>query len=190
MVRILSVDEIEELEEFSRMDSCGFMVKLIVRMGLRQGEALDLRVADYDFAANRLRIPGANERSLTVPEEMRFPLMRLIHGRAPEAYVVSTRIDGSRQLGARTFQAYLGRIGGRLGISGLSVNTLRATCIVRFLEAGVDPARIQKELGIRARKSIVKYREIARPPVILLPAAEPETVPDFDPAADRPAVGQ
>ena len=177
MVRIFTVEEVERLKHYTRMEPCGLMVRLIVNMGLRHAEVLDLRVGDYDFAANRLRISGPNARVPFVPEKMRFPLVRLIHGRDENGFIISTCPAGRRQLGARTFQAYLNRVAEQLELDRLTVNNLRATCIVRFLEAGMDPRLIQKQMGIRARKSITKYRGMLRKSILVgLPAVEP----DFD----------
>ena len=77
-------------------------------------------------------------------------------------------------MGERTFQAFLNRIAEQIDLPGLNVNRLRATGIVRHLEAGLDPRVIQKYMGVRALKSITKYSALAQPSVVVgMLAVEP-----------------
>ncbi len=147
------------------MDSCGLMIRLIARMALRQSEAIALRVGHYDQATNTLRVQGPNRRDLPVPEALRLPLLRIIHGREGDAYIVSATQDACRPLGERTLQAYLNRLGERLGLAELTANNLRLTCIVRLLDAGIDPRLIQQATGLRSVKSVLKYRDFQSPAV-------------------------
>ena len=172
MATILKKEEIEKLEHLTRMNPCGLMIKLIVRMGLRHGEALELRVDDIDANGHRLMVRGTNPRFVAVPEETRLPIMRAIHGRDSDAFVISNSPDGMRPLGARTFQAFLGRTARMMNLCDLNAKNLRSTYIVRRLEAGIDPRLIQAELGIRSLKSVTKYRDLARDPFTLAHAAE------------------
>lgn len=171
VTRILTDEEIERLEWETRMDYCGLMVRLSLRMGLHQNEIIALRVADFDEDSGRLRIGGPNARDVIVLEDLRLPIIRANQGRGGDAFIVSSRPDGLRRLGARSFQAYLTRIAARLSIEGLSFHNLRATCIVRHLEAGRDPRLLQRYFGVRTRKSITKYLEFMREPCVALMAA-------------------
>lgn len=159
MPNILTSDEINRLENYTRMSPCGLMIKLIVRMGIRHAEALELRVEDFDIESRRISVRGANSREVPVPEEMTLPLMQTVHGREETAYIVSNCLDGRRPLGARTFQAFIARIADQLEMPGVNSKNLRATCIVNKLAAGFTPEEIQLELGIRSRRSVMRYAE-------------------------------
>lgn len=153
------------------------LVVLLVRLGLRRGEAARLRLDDIDWRAGELTIVGKATRVERVP-------LPVDVGEALSDYLLRERPTGSGSRavflrvrapqGPMTPTAVGAVVGGRAaraGLDGVSAHRLRHTAAMAMLREGADLVEVgqvlrHRSLGsttIYAKVDVVRLRRLARP---------------------------
>ncbi len=153
------------------------LVLLLVRVGLRRGEAARLRLDDIDWRAGEISVVGKATRTERLP-------LPVDVGEALSDYIVHERPVGteSRQVFLRA-RAPLGPMtsgsigaaieyrAARVGLGGVGSHRLRHTAAMAMLREGADLVEIgqvlrHRNLGtttIYAKVDVVRLRRLARP---------------------------
>lgn len=148
----LRVDEARKLFDYcmARLDDQHCIITLAyLLLGSRASEMVKRSVRDLDDGGRLLWInrtkTRAGTRKLAVPEELRFALLALARGKAPDAPLF-TREDGER---ATRYWAYwhVKRICGEAKVPELSPQALRRTQTDMATEAGETSIAVARHLG-------------------------------------------
>lgn len=153
------------------------LVLLLVRLGLRRGEAARLRLADIDWRGGELTVVGKATRVERVP-------LPVDVGEALSDYLVRERPSGSGSravflrvrapqgpMTSEAVGAVVVNLAARAGLGGVSAHRLRHTAAMAMLREGADLVEIgqvlrHRNLGsttIYAKVDVVRLRRLARP---------------------------
>lgn len=135
---------------------------LLAETGLREAEAVALRVRDVDLTTaghEAVRVLGKGGRVRVVPlppgYESRRLLRRLISGKPAEAPVFSR--DGDASWTTSTVRKAWARVCQRAGVEGYSVHSLRHTAATRLVERMGDLTLAQRLLGHASIATTARY---------------------------------
>lgn len=153
------------------------LVLLLVRLGLRRGEAARLRLDDIDWRAGEITVVGKGTRMERLP-------LSVDVGEALSDYLVQERpaSAGAREvflrvrapqgpLTAEAVGAVIQSVAARAGLVGVAAHRLRHTAAMRMLREGADLVEIGQVLRHRnlatttiyAKVDLVRLRRLARP---------------------------
>ena len=135
---------------------------LLAETGLREAEAVSLRVRDVDLVTpghESVRVLGKGGRVRVVPlppgYESRRLLRRLLAGRPGEAPVFSA--NGDMPWSTSTVRKAWARVCARAGVEGYSVHALRHTAATRLVEHLGDLTLAQRLLGHASVATTARY---------------------------------
>jgi integrase len=120
---------------------------LALHTGMRRGEMVGLRWSDVDFASNTIRVPREitkNGRARAIPLN-RVSLSALVE--LKERAGASEHVLAGLGYGKFTLSKKFGEATTAVGISGVTLHTLRHTFATRLKDAGVDPFTVRDLLG-------------------------------------------
>jgi integrase len=152
-----STDEARKLREFCLAepgDQHRLVTLAYLLLGARASELVKRSVRDLDDGGSLLRIGKTKTRTgtrkLTLPDELRLPLLELVRGRAPDAPIF-TKEDGKR---ATRHWAYhhVRRICGEAKVTVLSAQGLRRTQSDMATEAGESAIAVARHLGHKSTR--------------------------------------
>jgi site-specific recombinase XerD len=144
------------------------IVSLLYSCGVRRAELATVRLGNYDGSKGLLTVlgKGNKERQLDVVGGSKAALEHYLslRGRQPGPLLLSftwgryslPRKDGRGVTGAAILHI-VKDLGRRAGIAALSPHDFRRTCIGDLLEAGVDPATVQKVAGHEKNETTMQY---------------------------------
>jgi integrase len=138
------------------------LLTLLVETGLRQAEAVGLRVRDVDLSTAGhegivVHGKGGRERFVPLPAgfESRRLLRRLVAGKAQDAFLFSK--DGDRPWATSTVRKLWGRVCRKAGIADRGVHALRHTAATRMIEQVGDLVLVQRLLGHASIQTTARY---------------------------------
>jgi len=159
--RFLNKEEIDNL-----LASSGELypfVLLLLKTGLRKGEALNLRWEDVDFERQRILVvprdswvaKGRRGREVPFDEHVAQVLQSL--PRTSE-YVLTNRAGG--QLKYHLYEKFA-RVVKRAGLEGVTLHTLRHTYISHLVMAGTDLVAVKQLAGHAGIQTTMAYAHLA-----------------------------
>lgn len=136
------------------------MLLITLRYGLRVGELVGLQQSDIvDGKITIRREKGSNTGAYSVSNDIAAALGEYGKGRIDNATNVFTGRFGA--LTTRFAQLMFKRIAAAAGIKDNSIHCLRHTCAVLMLDAGLDLADVQDQLGHKSIQSTLVYAAVS-----------------------------
>jgi site-specific recombinase XerD len=135
-------------------------VLLMVSVGLRVGELVQLRVGDFDADSGALRIrgKGRRERCVFVVDGRLRAVIAALAGRSPDHWLWS---EGRAALSTQWVRRALRRFAADAGIARVvTPHMLRHTCATLLLEDGVDLRFLQRLLGHESIATTAIYAHV------------------------------
>lgn len=167
---ILTLKEIERLINGTRELRYQTFILVTFSMGLRLGEALNLRVGDIDGERMKVHIrqgKGAKDRFVTLPEVSLLAMRRYWASHRnpslifPRGRSVDERADATETMDRgglqKSFKAILQDCGIRKAVT---IHTLRHCYGAHLVEAGVNLRAIQQEMGHECPKTTALYTQL------------------------------
>lgn len=144
------------------------LLLLLVRLGLRAGEARRLRLDDVDWRAGELTVRGKGTRidRLPLPQDVGEALAAYLRrGRPPTAQgrTVFVRVRAPHQpLTSGGVTDVVSRAAGRAGLAHVTAHQLRHTVATRMVRAGVPLPEISQVLRHRQLSTTAIYAKLDR----------------------------
>ncbi|WP_416139581.1 tyrosine-type recombinase/integrase [Halomonas sp. HK25] len=144
------------------------LLLLLVRLGLRAGEARRLRLDDVDWRTGELTVRGKGARidRLPLPQDVGEALAaHLRRGRPPTAQgrTVFVRVRAPHQpLTSGGVTDVVSRAAGRAGLAHVTAHQLRHTVATRMVRAGVSLPEISQVLRHRQLSTTAIYAKLDR----------------------------
>jgi len=145
--------------------------RLIYETGARPSEPFDLRVADVDLEAEKVRLGTLKyggdvaQRELPISPLLTAMIRELTHRKNPEDYVFTMRSDPTRPLWYKRAEKVMEQVRRQLKAAGYDVNGLRLHIYrhafgTRLYTATQNLPLVQRSLGHRDLKSTMIYVHI------------------------------
>jgi len=154
----------------------GALLILMLRTGLRRGEALALKVGDIDFAASRLQVlrtalrngrtgpPKGGPRTIDLSGQARSMLLELCRERrrrfgdaAPDRFIVESPAHRGEPYNVASLNRHVRRILDECGIPG-TPHWARHTCASRLLnKTDIPITEVARQLGHRNLQTTLGY---------------------------------
>jgi len=139
------------------------LVMILVRCGLRAGEAAHLRLDDIDWASGHLRITGkGREHSLPLPVDVGQALEAWLRLRPPALdRAVSVRLRAPRQMMTTSgISGIIARLSDLAGIDRIYAHRLRHTAAMDVLAAGGTLIEAKELLGHAFTVTTMAYAKV------------------------------
>jgi integrase len=139
------------------------LVMILVRLGLRAGEAARLRLDDIDWASGYLRVTGkGREHSLPLPVDVGQALETWLRQRPPALdRAVFVRLRAPRQMMTTSgISGIIARLSDLAGIDRIYAHRLRHTAAMGVLAAGGTLSEAQELLGHAYTVTTMAYAKV------------------------------
>ncbi|WP_343577770.1 tyrosine-type recombinase/integrase [Mycobacterium sp.] len=139
------------------------LVTILVRLGLRAGEAARLRLDDIDWASGQLRVTGkGREHSLPLPVDVGQALETWLRQRPPALdRAVFVRLRAPRQMMTTSgISGIIARLSDLAGIDRIYAHRLRHTAAMGVLAAGGTLSEAQELLGHAYTVTTMAYAKV------------------------------
>lgn len=161
---VLSEDEVIKILQACENTKHKTILMLVYSAGLRLSELISIRVADINFASNKIFIKsgkGKKDRYSILSEKMKSQLHEYQRGYRPRYWLFEGQTD--EQYSVRSVQAILRRAVEKAGVNPFAtVHTLRHSFATHLLERGTDIRYIQEILGHNSVKTTEIYTHITK----------------------------
>ena len=139
------------------------VVMILVRLGLRAGEAARLRLDDIDWASGHLRVTGkGREHSLPLPVDVGQALEAWLRLRPPAVdRAVFVRMPAPRQMMTTSgISGIIARLSDLAGIDRIYAHRLRHTAAMDVLAAGGTLTEARELLGHAFTVTTMAYAKV------------------------------
>ncbi|WP_284232746.1 tyrosine-type recombinase/integrase [Mycobacterium antarcticum] len=139
------------------------LVTILVRLGLRAGEAAQLRIDDIDWASGRLRVTGkGREHLLPLPVDVGQALETWLRLRPPALdRAVFVRLRAPRQMMTTSgISGVIARLSDLAGIDRIYAHRLRHTAAMDVLAAGGSLTEAKELLGHAYTVTTMGYAKV------------------------------
>jgi len=162
--KVIAVEDIRKIFEFTVNLKHNTMLKLSYGMGLRVSEIVNLKVNDIDSKSMQVLIErgkGKKDRYVNLPQSILTQLRHYYQVYKPATYLFEGKFGGKYSVRAvqQVFQHAMARAKVR-HVGG--IHALRHSFATHLLEAGTDIRFIQELLGHSDIKTTLRYTHVGR----------------------------
>lgn len=140
-----------------------FMFRLILFLGLRVSEAVDLQHYHFNDESHQVSIDGkksGRSRTYTLPDSIENLRKRYIKTLGVSLHLFPHRLEAGKHMHPETVKQAFKRYAKEAGLSGFSVHSLRHTTAMIRAKKGANPIELMQWLRHRDVKSTQIYFEM------------------------------
>ena len=164
---ILSRTEVEQLIQAAPRRDIKLAIGLMYAAGLRNSELCRLRIRDFDFERNLIRVDqgkGRCDRIVVMPKTFFKTFQQICADKKGEEYLfASSDFRAGRHISPRTLQRWVSVTASYTGIKKrVTPHSFRHAFATHLLESGTDIRFIQRLLGHKRLETTTIYTRLAK----------------------------